>query len=457
MNIFLPIKKGFPAVPVTFFRKRENGKEKIIELLIPIDTEQTEQYNADYYAILPLSDVTEQTLLIDGTAPKSFFQAIRKETSVSCEIHPTIHFTPCYGWMNDPNGLVFQDGVYHLYFQYNPFDIKWNNMCWGHAVSRDLLHWEQLDTVLYPDENGTIFSGSGIRNDHELLGLPKDALIFFYTSAGEKFTQRIAYSLDRGKTLTKLPKACLAIDYKEDRDPKVFWHEESKAYIMVLWLEKTDFGIFRSTDLLEWEQSDKITLQEAWECPDLVKVFFEEGKSRWAFMCADGYYFWGEFDGYRFQTDGVQHQSYFNKNLYAAQTYSGIDNLTISIPWLRLENDGENYTGAMGIPRKLRGIHKPESDYICFEPIPIPLHEETIYQIKWTRPKDDARISHINIEETPIAFNWKTGELCVEKQIYQTYAAVENISFLVDGKILEIFIDKGRMSGAFRLKKEKKE
>ena len=160
-------------------------------------------------------------------------------------------------------------------------------MSWGHAVSRDLLHWEQKDDVLFPDETGTMFSGSGIVNDRKMLGLPEDAVIFFYTadgnnnkwSAGKQFTQRIAYS----------------------------------------------------TDLLKWEQTDRLTFKEAWECPDLVCLKDEKGNETWMFWSADGFYFWGEFDGYQFQTDGVRHAAYINKIAYAAQTYSNTGNLCMTV------------------------------------------------------------------------------------------------------------------------------
>ena len=241
--------------------------------------------------------------------------------------------------MNDPNGLVYADGNYHLYFQHNPFDVQWENMSWGHAVSKDLLHWEQKDEVLFPDETGTMFSGSGIVNDHEMLGLPKDALIFFYTAAGnnnkwstgKQFTQRVAYSTDGGETLHKLDKGVLEAVCKENRDPKVFWHEKSGAYIMTLWLEENDFGIFRSTDLLNWEQTDRLTLKDAWECPDLLCLKDENEDESWMFWSADGFYFWGEFDGFKFQTDGVRHMAYINKMAYAAQTYSNTGNLCMTV------------------------------------------------------------------------------------------------------------------------------
>ena len=123
------------------------------------------------------------------------------------------HLMPETGWMNDPNGLVCQDGIYHLFYQHNAFGTKWDNMSWGHAVSEDLLHWEHRSMAILPDEDGTIFSGSGLCNEKGLLELPENALVFFYTSAGgssdspwsegRQFTQRIAYSTDRGETLHK--------------------------------------------------------------------------------------------------------------------------------------------------------------------------------------------------------------------------------------------------------------
>ena len=295
---------------------------------------------------------------------------------------PALHFTPSYGWMNDPNGLVYHDGIYEMYYQHNPRGIDWNCMTWGHARGKDLLHWEDLGDALEPDKNGTMFSGSAIRNDHGLLGLPKDALLFFYTAAGHSskeskgkpYTIRLAYSTDGGNTLIKKDGICEAGEIMEtlaaeNRDPKVFWHEKSGAYIMTLWLEENDFGIFRSTDLLKWEQTDRLTFKEAWECPDLVCLKDEKGNETWMFWSADGFYFWGEFDGFKFQTDGVRHAAYINKMAYAAQTYSNTGNRVISVPWLRFPNRGRNYTGAMGLPREFSVAYKNGEKVLRQEPV----------------------------------------------------------------------------------------
>ena len=180
------------------------------------------------------------------------------------------------------------------------FRTNGGNLCWGHAVSEDLLHWKQLDTVMFPEKDGSIFSGCGIVNERGLLKLPESALLFFYTMAGgktkwsegKKFTQRLAYSLDGGKTLQKTAEPVIDHIADENRDPKVYWHENSQAYYMVLFLEGHRFGIFRSENLQDWECTQTLELDEAWECPDLREIPVEDGGSRWVFWSADGFTFW---------------------------------------------------------------------------------------------------------------------------------------------------------------------
>lgn len=172
------------------FCRENNSETKLFEFQIPAGEAEDETYPVSYYARFPVKQFTDKTLILRGDLRKAFFDGIRNEDVPETEEkslratqgeafrRPSIHFTPQTGWMNDPNGLVYAEGVYHLYFQHNPFDVQWENMSWGHAVSRDLLHWEQKDDVLFPDETGTMFSGSGIVNDRKMLGLPEDALVF---------------------------------------------------------------------------------------------------------------------------------------------------------------------------------------------------------------------------------------------------------------------------------------
>ena len=187
--LFIPVCATYGELPfggkknnrmLEIFCRENNSETKLFEFQIPAGEAEDETYPVSYYARFPVKQFTDKTLILRGDLGKAFFDRIRNEDVPETEEkslratqgeafrRPSIHFTPQTGWMNDPNGLVYAEGVYHLYFQHNPFDVQWENMSWGHAVSRDLLHWEQKDDVLFPDETGTMFSGSGIVNDRML-------------------------------------------------------------------------------------------------------------------------------------------------------------------------------------------------------------------------------------------------------------------------------------------------
>ena len=314
-------------------------------------------------------------------------------TEKSSIYKPAVHFTPSYGWMNDPNGLVYHDGIYELYYQHNPRGIDWNCMTWGHARGTDLLHWEDLGDVLEPDENGLMFSGCAIRNDRGLLGLPKDALLFFYTAAGHSsreskgkpYTIRLAYSTDGGNTLIKKDGICEAGEIMEtlaaeNRDPKVFWHEESGAYILVLWIENNDFGIWRSEDLEQFTMTQRVTLESGYECPDLFRLPVistkeggrETGEEKWVFWTAHGYYYVGSFDGYEFHQEQERRcASQMGPDVvlpYAAQTFSGPEKV-LSVSWLRTKCVGGRTTGMMSIPKEFSLIRNKDG-YILRQNFP---------------------------------------------------------------------------------------
>lgn len=483
--LYIPIKAGATEKCVEFFVENGESREKVLELLIPVAEQEGDSYSYDYYAHIPMKHLLHHrpaensTLLLQGEVSKLFLDSIRneaadrsgKEKSSQC---PTIHFTAHAGWINDPNGLIYADGVYHLYFQYNPLNTAWNNMSWGHAISRDLLHWEQRDTVLLPDKEGTIFSGCGIVNERGLLGLPKDALVFFYTAAGntnqwssgKQFTQRIAYSVDGGETLSKRETPYVDTICKENRDPKVYWHEESNAYIMALWLEENDFAILRSTDLEHWKQSCRFTLQGAWECPDLVKLYDANGNGQWMFWSADGFYFFGVFDGYTFRTDGVRREAYFNKIPYAAQTYFGTKNRTISIPWLRLPNDGRFFTGAMGLPQEFtyqvcekgerRLLQRPVREF--FERAVFQGRTKNFQTAKGTavylRLNCENTDFTIDVNDSKLNYMSESGILCVNEEQFLIGESVRQLEFLIDDSILEVWVDYGIMTGVCPLKRD---
>ncbi|HSV73713.1 MAG TPA: glycoside hydrolase family 32 protein [Chthonomonadales bacterium] len=264
---------------------------------------------------------------------------------------PQFHFTAARNWLNDPVGLVFYRGEYHLFFQHNPFGNEWGNMTWGHAVSRDLVRWEQLPNALEPDAMGTMFSGSAVVDRHNTAGFAtgrETALVAIYTAAGGTspesqgvpFTQCIAWSVDRGRTWTKYAgNPVLGHIVGGNRDPKVVWHAPTRRWIMALYLDGEEFALFASPDLKAWTLLHRLTMPGSTECPDFFEmpVQGEPGETRWVFTGANGRYFVGRFDGHRFEPETGPHAGDYGANFYAVQTFSDIpprDGRRIQIAWM---------------------------------------------------------------------------------------------------------------------------
>jgi sucrose-6-phosphate hydrolase SacC (GH32 family) len=482
--LYFPIQPGKDEKKVEVFAVENELREKIMEFMVPIDKEAKDVYPYQFQAEVPMKDYIGKTIVVQANVQECFFDAIENaEKKMPVKVsRPAIHFAVDTGWTNDPNGMTYHDGYYHLYFQYNPFNTGWNNMSWGHAVSQDLLHWKQFDTVMFPDQDGTMYSGCGIANTQEKLGLPKEAMLFYYTvaggesewSKGKQFTQKIAYSLDDGATVNKLKEPCLDTIYHENRDPKVFWHEESKAYIMVLWLRWCEYAIFRSEDMEHWECTQTLQFEDTWECPDLFQLKSEDGGTCWFFWTADGFYFPGHFDGYEFHSYGERHSAYIGKLPYAAQTFSGIHDRVISIPWLRMKNDGRPFTGAYGIPteftfRKEENGHfliqKPVQElYDQMRPAPktrfIDNENRIVYYknncdyallVKMHLNPDHEDLYRIKINGSWIEYMPVSGTIKIDKELFMAGCDLTEVIILIDDKILEVFFDGGRRAGTFAL------
>jgi len=295
---------------------------------------------------------------------------------------PQFHFTPAKNWMNDPNGLVYYKGEYHLFFQHNPHGMTWGNMTWGHAVSEDLIHWEQLDHALRPDKMGDIFSGSALVDWHDASGLQSGQdppIIAFYTNAprdGTPSSQRLAYSQDKGRSWSRLPGAVIGSikGATSARDPKVTWDKKSKQWVMSLWLfprqptkwKRTGvFSIMLSKDLKAWKQVQELELDmPGGECPDFfelkIKGDAEVRGTSYAFLNAEGYYSLGKFDGKSFTPSGTSGALEFGE-AYASQTYNDVPgSRRIQISWLGKGKDGscavfgeEPFRGQMTLPVEL--------------------------------------------------------------------------------------------------------
>ncbi len=300
------------------------------------------------------------------------------------EYRPQFHFTPELNWMNDPNGLVYFEGEYHLFYQHNPHGMEWGHMSWGHAVSRDLMHWEHLPIALHEEYGVMAFSGSCVIDEKNTSGFGKDGqipMVAIYTGHGHgRQTQDLAYSLDRGRTWTKYEDNPVLDLQKEDfRDPKVFWHEATQKWIMVVSLAvEKKIHFYGSTDLKDWKLLSEfgpagVKDKPNWECPDLFElpIVNEPGKTHWVLEVdigsgaiaggSGGEYFTGIFDGERFTADSMESQWVdYGRDFYAPISWSGIpkkDGRRIWIGWMNNWETCLNPTfpwrSAMSVPREL--------------------------------------------------------------------------------------------------------
>jgi fructan beta-fructosidase len=292
---------------------------------------------------------------------------------------PQFHFSPKKNWTNDPNGLVFYKGEYHLFFQHNPTGINWGNMTWGHAVSPDLVHWTQLENAIHPDKLGTIYSGSAVVDWKNTAGLQTGAekvIACLYTSAGTPFTQSLAYSNDRGRTWTKYEKnPVLKHILGENRDPKVFWHAPTRKWVMALYLADGKYILLGSRNLKEWTKLSDVPPFGADECPDIFElpVDGDAHNTRWVFWGGNNNYVIGSFDGTTFTKEAGPFCFEHGNNYYAAQSYSDIpreDGRRIQIAWMR----GGRYPGMpfnqqMSFPSVLKLRTLSEGIRLCREPV----------------------------------------------------------------------------------------
>ena len=308
---------------------------------------------------------------------------------------PVYHFTPAYGWMNDPNGMVYKDGEWHLFFQYNPYASIHGNMHWGHAVTKDLIHWEELPIGLYPDALGTIFSGSAVIDKDNTAGFGKGAMIAIFTSAGARQTQSIAYSTDGGRTFTKYEgNPVITSDIRDFRDPKVIWNPEIGKWNLVL-AAGNEVRFYSSPDLKNWTFESGFGSDGygshggVWECPDIFQVKVEgTDASKWVLLVNNGggpaggsatQYFVGEFDGKTFQCESPAETVKWmdwGKDHYATVSFSNApDNRNVVMAWMNNWDYANRvptvqFRSANSIPRDLCLYEKEGEHYLAVVPSP---------------------------------------------------------------------------------------
>lgn len=298
---------------------------------------------------------------------------------------PQFHFSPRVGWTNDPNGLFCYNGVYHLFYQHNPFSTGWGNMTWGHAVSTDLFHWrEQCDAVL-PDVHGSIFSGSAVVDEKNTSGLAPAGnayppIVLFFTSYGPEsvpprpVTQSAAYSLDGGKTWTKYAKNPILPNVAgANRDPKVFRYEPTNDWMMALYIDGETYALFRSKNLLDWTEVCRIEDLGCSECPDMFElpVDGDTNRMKWVFWGGNGNYVIGTFDGEKFTKEEGPFRTLRGGNDYAAQSYFDLpDGRRVQFGWM---NGGSypdmKFNQQFTLPRELTLRTTPAGTRLVFAPV----------------------------------------------------------------------------------------
>ena len=295
---------------------------------------------------------------------------------------PLYHHTPQYGWMNDPNGMFYKDGVWHLCYQYNPYGSQWENLSWGHSTSTDLINWKAEPTALEPDALGMMFSGCCVVDKNNTAGFGKDAIVALYTTAGARQTQSLAYSTDGGKTFTKYAdNPIITSNVPDFRDPHVFWNAEAGFWNMIL-AAGQQMSIYSSKDLKEWKHESDFGAEYGnhggvWECPDLMKMNVKgTNKEKWMLICninpggpfggSATQYFIGQFDGHKFTCEDEPSETKwmdYGKDHYATITFDNApEGRHVGIAWM------SNWQYANQVPTKqYRSANSIVRDFGLFE------------------------------------------------------------------------------------------
>jgi fructan beta-fructosidase len=400
--VLLPVKTGAPKTWMTVSVDGVMQREFEIELA---------PENPDFYATLEIGQWIGKnlTLIAESVSSTSKWQSLLKtsdemsdEQSVyKEEYRPQFHFAPRRGWTNDPNGLVFYKGTYHLFFQHNPFGTSWGNMTWGHAVSKDLFHWKEMPDAVIPDKNGVVFSGSAVVDWNNTSRLQKNPvkdksgkitnppLVAFYTSTDAnrgkgKSAQSMVYSIDEGNTWVKYPEnPVISHIIGGNRDPKVFWYQDKQNpsnpknghWVMALYMDGEDYALFSSQNLISWEKICDIKNVGCSECPDMFRLAVDgnANNSKWVFWGGNGKYLVGSFDGKEFKKEFGPFTVKFGGNDYAAQSYSDIpenDGRRIQFSWMQGgEYPNMPFNQQFTIPRNLTLHTTPDGIRLYMMPV----------------------------------------------------------------------------------------
>lgn len=375
----LPVKNGAPK---RVMRVSVNGKtEREFEI-------ELANGEPDWWAFMDLTSFkgAEAALIVDqlpedSTGLKLIDQSdeIKGAEDLYHEtLRPQIHFSQRRGWNNDPNGLVYYQGEYHLFFQHNPYGWNWGNMHWGHAVSKDLIHWKELSEALYPDALGTMFSGSAVVDWNNTSGLQTGSekpIVCIFTGAGNLFSQGLAFSNDRGRTWKKYDKNPVVPQITNgNRDPKVYWHTPTKQWVMALYVEKDKrhtIHFLTSPNLKDWTVASQV--EGFFECPDYFELPVDGNTAnrKWVLTAASSEYMVGAFDGKTFTPETPKLKGQLGVGFYAAQTYCDVpaaDGRRIQLGWMQAPSPGMPFNQSMTLPLELKLITTADGPRLTWAP-----------------------------------------------------------------------------------------
>ena len=476
----LPVKNGAPMRHLRILQAGRAVREFDIELA---------DGAADWWAFMDLQPFRGTQLTLQaGSLPQGHagLQSIEQSDELKDakdlyreSLRPQFHFTSRRGWNNDPNGLVYYQGEYHLFYQHNPYGWNWGNMHWGHAVSPDLVHWRELPVALYPDEHGTMFSGSAVVDWNNTAGFQtgkEKPLVCVFTAAGKPFTQGLACSNDRGRTWTKYAhNPVLPHIVGENRDPKVIWYAPEKKWIMALYLDKNDYGLFTSPDLKSWKRLSSVSIPGTSECPEFFEIPLDGKRrdTRWIFYGGNGRYLVGRFDGKTFIPESGPHDLNGGDCFYASQTFNDIparDGRRILIPWGQMTTPGMPFNQMMGVPvrltlrsteegprlfaspvRELEGLrakhHRIKPQALEPEANPLEVACAELVELKAEFEIGQASEICLNLRGIPVSYDVAKQELCCKKKRtrLQPQGGRIRLQILVDRTSLDIFANEGRV------------
>ncbi len=408
MNREFRIEKQYLNFPV-----KQGTEGSLIHLIIDGKIEREFEISLaitepDFWIFLDVTEFTGKEVVIqikeENEALNKIYQADTfpgEENLYKEYLRPQFHFSTRRGWNNDPNGLVYYDGDYHLFYQHNPFG--WNygsdaNKAWGHAVSKDLIHWKELRDAIHPDNLGGIYSGSAVVDKLNTTGFQSGVekpIVCIYTSAGGKtpwskdkpFTQSIAFSNDRGRTFIKYNENPVQGHINlSNRDPKVIWHEPTNQWVIVLYLDDEVMGFFTSKDLKSWQLESKYKIDKLHECPELFELSIDGNteNKKWILYAANGRYDMGQFDGKKFTPEikGIRYN--FGNCFYASQTFNNIpeeDGRRIQIAWGVIPMPGMPFNQQMLFPVELTLRSTKDGPRLFAQPIN---EIEKIYGKNWS-------------------------------------------------------------------------